>query len=276
MNMRKVTSLTALISFVLLLVTSAVLYIVPSGRVAYWAGYRLWGLSKEDWGAVHINLGVLLLAAMVLHVYYNWSALTGYMKNRAKQMRIFTVDFNISLAVTLVVFIGTLAGLPPMSSIIDFGEAVTDRANLYYGEPPYGHAELSPLKDFVDKVNEDLDESLSALRAAGLTVVSSAATMKEIAETNGTTPQKLFEIIKPKDGADLSGSEMPEEAPGGTGNRTVAQLCEIYRLDAKRILAGLDAKGIAAGADQTIKEIAAANAVDPHTVYGEIYALREK
>ena len=48
MNMRKITSLTALISFVLLLVTSIILYILPSGRVAYWAGYRLWSLSSRS------------------------------------------------------------------------------------------------------------------------------------------------------------------------------------------------------------------------------------
>ncbi|MCK4621505.1 MAG: DUF4405 domain-containing protein [Desulfuromonadales bacterium] len=50
MNMRKITSLIALISFVLLMLTSIILYIVPSGRVAYWAGWRLWALNKEDWG----------------------------------------------------------------------------------------------------------------------------------------------------------------------------------------------------------------------------------
>lgn len=281
MNMRKITSLTAMISFVLLMLTGVVLYIVPSGRVAYWAGYTLWGLSKEDWGAVHINLGFLLLIAMILHIYYNWSALISYMKNRSKQVRIFTADFNISLIVTLVIFFGTLAGVPPMSSVIHLGEAITDKANLHYGEPPYGHAELSPLKDFTEKVKVDLDEGMAALRAAGYMVASPESTMQEIAKANAITPQMIFETIKPdvkkasSDSAADKAAVMPAEAPGGTGKRTIDQICDMYQLELKEILAGLQAKGFAVEKGQTMKEIAAANSVDPHAVYASIYELQK-
>ncbi|SEA00095.1 protein of unknown function [Desulfuromusa kysingii] len=274
MNMRRITSLTALISFVLLMVTSIILYIVPSGRVAYWAGYRLWSLTKEDWGAVHINLGVLLLVSILLHVYYNWKAMISYLQNKSKQLRIFTADFNISLLVTLVVFFGTLAGIPPMSSIINFGAAITEKANLYYGEPPYGHAELSPLADFVDKVKVDLDESMALLKQAGITVDSAAQTMQEIAEANGVSPQQIYAAMKP--GSKGAANEMPEEAPGGTGNRTLAQICEMYQLDPKVIAHGLALKSITAEPQQSMKEIATANHLDPHTIYAEIYALAKK
>jgi len=68
MNMRKITSLTMLISFVLLVLTSVILYIVPQGRVAYWADWHLLGLSKSQWGNLHINLGFLFLLAGFLHL----------------------------------------------------------------------------------------------------------------------------------------------------------------------------------------------------------------
>lgn len=274
MNMRKVTSLTALTSFVLLMVTSVILYIVPSGRVAYWAGYRLWSLSKEDWGAVHINLGFLLLISILLHVYYNWTPMISYMKDKSKKMKIFTPDFNVSLVVTLVVFFGTLSGLPPMSSIIHMGEAITDKANLVYGEPPYGHAELSPFRDFTDKVKVDLEEGLAALAQAGISVKSPESTMKEIADSNETTPQRIFDIIKPNQKL-TSDAEMPEEAPGGMGNRTVLQICKMYQLDSKSVLAGLAAEGIEVEETQTMKAIASVNSVDPHAVYSAIYALQK-
>ncbi len=274
MNMRKITSLTALISFVLLMVTSIILYIVPSGRVAYWAGYRLWSLSKEDWGSVHINLGFLLLISILLHVYYNWKPMISYMKNRSKQLRIFTPDFNISLAVTLMVFFGTLAGIPPMSSNINLSNAITDNANLYYGEPPYGHAELSPLADFADKVKVDLDESLAKLKAAGIKVESPAQTMEEIAHANGISPQQIYTAMRLDNGS--SAGEMPEEAPGGTGNRTLAQICEMYQLNPDIIVQGLAEQDITAEPGQAMKEIAAANSIDPHAVYAAIYALAKK
>jgi hypothetical protein len=274
MNMRKITSLTALISFVLLMVTSIILYIVPAGRVAYWADYRLWSLTKEDWGAVHINLGVLLLISILLHVYYNWNPMISYMKNRSKQLRIFTPDFNVSLVVTLVVFFGTLAGIPPMSSIINLGAAISDKANLIYGEPPYGHAELSPLADFADKVKVDLVESMVLLKAAGIQVDSSAQTMKEIADANGVSPQRIYAVMKPQ--SKSLTHEMPEEAPGGTGSRTLAQICEMYQLNPADIVQGLAAKGITSALGQSMKEIAAANSLDPHAVYGEIYILSKQ
>lgn len=274
MNMRKITSLTALISFVLLVVTSIILYIVPSGRVANWAGYRLWSLSKEDWASVHINLGFLLLLSILLHVYYNWKPMISYMKNKSKQLRIFTPDFNVSLVVTLVVFFGTLAGIPPMSSNINLSNSITDKANLYYGDPPYGHAELSPLADFVDKVKVDLDESLAKLKAAGIKVESSAQTMEEISHANGISPKQIYEVLKPK--SESVTNEMPEEALGGTGNRTLAQICEMYQLNPADIVQGLADKNIIAEPGQAMKEIAAANRMDPHGVYAAIYALAKK
>lgn len=69
MNLRRTASLTALVSFVLEIVTSVILYIVPHGRVAYWSDWRMWGLSRTQWADLHINLGVLFLIAVVIHAW---------------------------------------------------------------------------------------------------------------------------------------------------------------------------------------------------------------
>ena len=63
MNIRRLTSLTAALAFLMMVLTSVILYIVPHGRVAYWSDWRLWGLSKTDWGNIHTNLGLLFLLA---------------------------------------------------------------------------------------------------------------------------------------------------------------------------------------------------------------------
>ena len=65
-----------LISFVLCILTSVTLFIVPHGRIAYWADWRLWGLSKTQWSDLHLNLGILLLLAGFFHIYYNWKPIT--------------------------------------------------------------------------------------------------------------------------------------------------------------------------------------------------------
>ena len=272
--MRKVTSLTALLSFVLLMLSSIILYIVPAGRVAYWSNWQLWGLTKEQWGAVHINLGFLLFLAILLHAYYNWQVMMSYMKNKARQFHVFTVDFNISVVITLVVLFGTLAGIPPMSTVIELGAHISERANLAYGEPPYGHAELSPLADFAYKIKVDLDASIAKLKSAGTQVIDSNEPVGKLAERSGVSPQRIYEIIKPPSAQ--SATVMPEEAPGGTGQRKLTLLCEMYKLDVQKVVAGLAAQGISATPDQTIKEIAAAAGQDPHGVYALIYQLSLK
>lgn len=39
--LRKIISLTTFFSFVLLIISSVMLYVVPEGRVAYWADWRI-------------------------------------------------------------------------------------------------------------------------------------------------------------------------------------------------------------------------------------------
>ncbi len=87
MSMRRVTSLTIFFAFVTMVVTGIVLYIVPQGRVAYWADWRLLGLSKTQWGEIHVAMGLLMLLAGVLHIVYNWKPITTYLKDRSRAGR---------------------------------------------------------------------------------------------------------------------------------------------------------------------------------------------
>ena len=167
---RKVISLTALWAFGLLILTSVVLYIVPAGRVAYWADWRLWGLTKSQWGELHINLGLLFLIAGALHIYLNWKPILAYMKNKGRQLRIFTRDFNIAMVLTAMVMLGTYLELPPFSTVIAVSNAIKDAGAVEYGEPPYGHAELSSLETFAGRMGWNLDESLERLNQNGFSV----------------------------------------------------------------------------------------------------------
>lgn len=153
MYLRKITSLTLLISFVPLILTSIVLYIVPEGWVAYWSDWHLLGLTKTQWGEVHINLGFLFLVAGSLHVFYNWKAIIAYMKNKARELRIFTPACNVALLVNLIFVIGILLNLPPFTAILEFGYSFKKAAAIKYGDPPYVHAELSSLALFQSELD---------------------------------------------------------------------------------------------------------------------------
>jgi hypothetical protein len=259
------------LSGIVLLINSIVLYIVPEGRVAYWADWRLWGLSKSQWAEQHLTIGVLFLIAAILHMYYNWKAILAYLKNKAKELTIFTPAFCVALSLTLVVIVGTIAGVPPMSSLVSLGGYFKERAQKIHGEPPYGHAELSSLKSFASKEGLDLDKSLKLLQEAGLTGAEPGKSLKEIAAVNNKTPQAIYEVIKTakiEQGSVLSGKpSLPDHPRPGFGNKTLAEVCRELRLDQGIILAGLKKQGISAQPDLTIKVIAADHGKEPIQLY---------
>jgi hypothetical protein len=49
-------------------------------------------------------------------------------KNKAKELKVFTADFNIALVLTLIIAAGTLFNIPPMSTVINFGESIKKTA----------------------------------------------------------------------------------------------------------------------------------------------------
>ncbi len=273
MNMRKITSLTMLISFVLELVTSVILYIVPQGRVAYWSDWRLWGLTKSQWGDLHINLGILFLLAAFLHLFYNWKPMIAYMKNKAKELKVFTADFNIALIVSVIVCLGTFFNIPPMSTVLDFSESIKDAAAKQYGEPPYGHAELSSLKLFARKTDLDLEAAKTLLNEAGIKGVDDQITLGELAKINQTTPKALFAIMNPALVKNDGEGSFPDSPPSGFGHKTLAEICSTYTLNIPTVIRDLAGKGITARPEQTFKEIAADNDTDPHALFEVLHGL---
>ncbi len=197
MSLRKVTSLTTLLSFILLIITSIILYITPQGKIAHWANWRCWGIGKEEWGALHTNLGLLFLIAGIVHTVLNWTPIVAYLKNKAKKFRLFTVDFNISLVITLVITVMTLFNLPPINAIQTFNESIKDTAAEKYGNPPYGHAENSSIETFCRRTRTDLETAMENLATAKLESISAEATLSEIAEANHLSPQQVYDIIEP-------------------------------------------------------------------------------
>jgi hypothetical protein len=243
MKIRRITSLSALLSFLALVTTSVILYIVPHGRVAYWADWHLWGLTKTEWSNIHMNLGLLLLISIGLHIYYNWKAILSYLKNKAKQIKVFT-------------------------------DSVKNAATKKYGEPPYGHAELSSLKVFAKKMRFDLTEAMTRLNKADISVDSEKQTLQDIATRNHLSPQQVYLAMKPAAEVGKPG-KMPLTPPPGTGSRTLADICQEHGLNIPTITRRLAEGKIKAAADMTIKEIARKNSINPTELYDAIRRIAE-
>ncbi len=279
MNIRKITSMTMLVSFVLLVLTSIILYIVPHGRVAYWADWHLFGMSKTQWANQHINLGFLFLFAGVFHIIYNWRPITAYMKNKSKQMKIFTPSMNIALFLTVIVGIGTWFEVPPMSTVLNFSESLKDSASAKYGEPPYGHAELSSLKLLCKKQGFDLEQAKDTLKKANIAFKDEKEIIASIAKNNNKSPQQVFAIIKAASvkAAEKSGkvavASFPDSPMPGFGNKTIAAVCSENNLMFREIKRELADVGINVKAEMTIKEIAAENGIEPMAIFEAIHGI---
>jgi len=267
--MKKITSLTALLSFIVLTFTSIILYIVPHGRIAYWADWHLFGLTKTQWGDLHINTGFLFLVAICFHVWFNWKLILSYLKDKTRNLKVFTKEFNIALVLTGVFVFGTFFHVPPFVWILDINEYLKDSTAKKYGEPPYGHAELTSLKTFIVKMGFNPAQCMSRLKAAGIRVENNSLSLSEIARANKMSPQQVYLAMKP---ATESGKAktMPVNPPPGMGRSSLADLCQKYNLNIPVILRTLAENNIRAKAEMNIREIAEQNNTSPVDVYGAI------
>jgi hypothetical protein len=194
-KLRKVTSLTLFFSFILLLITSAILYIVPHGRIAHWSHWTLWGMGKTEWTNLHVNLGILFVVLSIIHTVLNWQCIIGYIKNRQVSSKGFNLNLLIALIITAFFTIGSYYKVPPLNWFIDISDSIKHRATQKFGEPPYGHAELSTLADFTWKMGLDLEQSLDRLKQANIQVDHPNQTLLKIAEKNQVTPKRIFILL---------------------------------------------------------------------------------
>lgn len=83
--MRKITSLTLGFSFLIMTYTGIMLFIAPQGKIAHWSNWELLGLSKTQYGDIHITSMFVMIIFGVLHIYYNWKAIVSYLKDKTKK-----------------------------------------------------------------------------------------------------------------------------------------------------------------------------------------------
>ena len=262
---RKTVSLTGFLSFALLLLTSAVLYYEPQGRVAYWADWRFMGLSKDQWDALHLSLGILFLLSGLVHIWYNWKSVTNYMRNRARELIVLTPPLVAALAVTLYFTFGALFALPGVQQLLDFSAWLKNGHVATYGNPPYGHAELSSLDEFAKNMGIDPGAALDALGTRGIKAAPETP-LKDIAKEAGKSPQEIYATIRAALGGDPF-EALPIRPPEGTGLMNLAEICDSYGLPLATATERLRMAGVETDAGQPFRELAEKNGMNPKTLY---------
>jgi hypothetical protein len=194
---RILISLVTAFSFVAMSLSGIAAFIVPQGKVAYWTNWTFLGLSKTQWGNIHITTSVLFLIAGIWHTCYNWTPLMQYLRGIPGRMRVTWRDLAIATLVTLFFTVGGVTKTPPLNYILSFNNWIKESwVKTPADDPPFGHAELLSLKGFCKKMYIDTGDALRELRQAGLVVADENLTVEQIARTNRLTPANVYQVIK--------------------------------------------------------------------------------
>ncbi len=196
MTIRRVASLTTFLSFVVVLFSGLVLYCAPPGSVGNWFGWGFWGLSKDGWEHMHIDVSLLLLVASGLHIFFNWRSILKYIKDGLSKMKGLRSEATVALILVAFFVVQSVLGAQPVASVTGFGEALGKRAETTIGKPPTRHAERMPLDGFCRFFEIELGAAKSALDKAGVTVTDDTLTLKEIAKANNIWPNDIYLAIK--------------------------------------------------------------------------------
>jgi len=193
-------SLLTTFSFIVMSLSGLLLFVVPQGRIADWTDWRMLGLSKSQWGDMHITTSLLFLAAGVWHIALNWRTLLNYFTARRGTGLMMRRELAISAALALVFVVGAVYKLPPVSYVLDLNDAIkrawiVDRDH----EPPIGHAELLTMPVFARRLQMD-PQAVTTTLAASAIAYQETESLAVIARRHGTTPARLYQLLRPLEG----------------------------------------------------------------------------
>lgn len=247
-------------AFLALALSGLMLFLSPPGRIANWTNWTLLGLRKSEWAAVHIWFGTIFLLVTAFHVFFNWRPLVSYFKSRVTRQLSWRREWTAGLALCGLVALGTLAAVPPFSSLLAWNERFKESWDTPVAAAPIPHAELLTLAELAEKAGVPLETAVSRLESRGIRPASADVVVQQIADAAGRAPQEIFDFIRTASGE--SGEHTPRTgsaAGGGLGWKTLAQYCAEQGIAVDVALSRLQAKGFTAEPGLTLREIAQKN-----------------
>ena len=267
MKYQRFVSLSSGLSFIVIFISSGVLYFIPDRKVTAWTDWSFLGLDKQQWDNLHINLGIFFLVMIVWHIYFNWKPIKNYLKIK-KELKIFTREFNVALIWVTLFMVGTITMTIPLSILVNLGNGVKAINSLEDGNPPFGYAEESSFRDFAILMKIDAKSAIARLKSRGIKVESDTLSLKEIAQRNDSSPKEIFALIR-DGGMRLN---LPSEIPIGIAHKSIERLTKEYRVNLEKFLEHLRGYGIEINVKSNFKKIAHDNHLHPAKLYAMLLA----
>ena len=282
-NWRAFFSVLAGVSFIGMVFTGVILFVVPPGRIANWTGWTLLGLTKHQWIGLHDWFSIIFVAASVFHVYLNWKPLVSYFKNKVSKAFGLRLEWVFALVICGVVFLGTLVEMKPFSSLLAWNENIKHGWDSSEQRAPIAHAELLSLTALSEQVSDvSLESILINLNSRGIEVESADVVLRDLAEANNMTPAHLYNIAVGQTGpgrgqgghgqrGERQGGEgVAEHEQGGSGRgfgrMTLKSYCDQMGLDVNEAVKKLQNAGFKANSDMTMRSIADSTGIHPSEI----------
>lgn len=265
MNNKGMTSFFMTLGFILLVVTGLMLYIVPAGRVANWVNWTLLGLTKTQWGNIHILAGFMLMIAGFFHIYFNWKPLKHYFYSKVQQGINLKKEMAISAVISIVLVVAAIGDYPPFSYVFDFGDFAKEAWVIEEKyEAPLGHAELLAFDSFISKLKIDKDKALNELETNGIKVAAGKDSLEKIAKANNIAPVDIYMAIRKFEPAkeevnvdELTPAKVEDLLAGkGIGRRNISWLLTEFKLEPEKASRRLKKNNIRATNNESFHDIA--------------------
>jgi hypothetical protein len=260
-KLRAFISLYMTISSIIILISGIILYIAPPGRIAHWSYWSMLGLTKSDWQALHIIFTFIIVIASIFHIMMNIKPLLSYFSTKFGDKTSVRKELTYSLLITLFIFAGTYFQIPPFSSVINWGEEITDSWADESNEPPIPHAEELTISEIALQLNLKTENVMQKLNRSGYAVSDSTVTLKEVAEKYDVVPSEVYLKIANRSNPTISNTNSTGtyRAGSGYGRKLLSEIFKENNITWKDGIEQLKKNDIIVTEDGKLKDIASNN-----------------
>ena len=254
-------------TFLLLIVSGAVLYVAPPGRIANWTRWQLMILTKEQWQAVHTLTALTFLVGGIFHLLkFNWRPFLAYLKRKGAGGFQYRHEMLFSIVLFSAVLAGTVAQLAPFASVMAIGESIRNSWEPAANEPPIPHMEVLTLSALARNMQMEPERMVATLRSRGLDEAAPDIVLRDLAREHDRSPLDIYKSIREQQG--VGGAASPvrsgEGGGGGPGQKTLAQVCGELGLAPESAVAILAGKGVMADPGEKLHDIAVRSTIKPY------------
>lgn len=197
---RLVTNLL-LLSFLASAISGVILFFRPEGSLARWIGWSVLALDKKQWEAVHLTGVCTFLIVSLVHVWYNWRPLIGYLRRKAAALESArglaapSRELLAALAVMAALLTGTLVQWQPFAAMMALRTAMKDGAFATVVPPPVADADRVTLAELCARAALPEPKALKNARDRGIDVPAMSMTLAAVARANGRSPEEVYRAI---------------------------------------------------------------------------------